>query len=254
MDPERYLPLLNQRVEVNVGDSRETHVYLTRVEDISADSIYVVCPISNGEVVPLRVGLPVTVTYVRREGLFSFDATILDRMSGQVPRLRLSRPHEIVRIQRRNHKRIDARFPVKYALPDDDSVESSLDKLCWGDAECVDISAGGIRVRLIDTTVGIKHGSYVWLTFDLPTEESRAFELMAQVIRIERRDRTIELDPETADASSGWRTIIREIVDPEGSYQIALRFVGISSGDEDSIMKFVFDRERELIERGVAGR
>lgn len=251
---ERYLPILDQKVELQVPELHETRVYLTKVEDISEDFITVICPISSGEVVPLRAGQRVTVTYVTGEGLFSFDTGILERFAGQVPRLKLARPDEIVRAQRRHHKRIEARFPVRYALIESDAIEMGPGTLDFKQAECVDISSGGMRVRLVDVVVGIRLGTYVQLRFSIPTEDRRDFDLMAQVVRIEDFGRAKAPALDAIDTESGPRNSVEEVADPKRNYRVAFRFVDISLSDQDSIMKFVFDRERELIERGVIGR
>ena len=45
-----------------------------------------------------------------------------------------------------------------------------------------------------------------------------------------------------------------EVADQRHSARLAVRFVDISQPAQDRIMRFVFERERELIERGVIER
>lgn len=251
MAVERYLPLPNQRVEIEVLEPDDAGLYLTRVEDVGARTITVVCPMREGEVVPLREGTDLTVTYTRERALFCFNTRVVERVPGEVPRLKLDAPDEILRVQRRDHLRMAARFPVKYAVADVDQIDRP--KVEWmEDAECVDISAGGIRIRPINIVPGTVVGSYVRLRFLLPGF-SEAFDLLGQVTRIERCSVSGGFDPVPADETPTPSSIIDEIIDPKGLYRIAIRFVGISLRVQDLITKFVFDRERELIERGLAG-
>mgnify|MGYP000863909900 FL=1 len=259
MDPKRYLPLIGQRVELRVRDlegdpDKSQEVYITKVEDISTGSITVASPIKDGEVVPLRAGVGLTVTYVRDQGLFAFDTAVVERLPGQVPQLKLDLPDEIVRVQRRNYKRVSARFPVNYSSAEADSLDGTRDSASFRCAECVDISAGGIRIRLIDVVAGIKLGAYVRLSFALPAEDKRSFDVVGQVMRIERLDSNSRLGSPSSEANLDRAPVIEEIKDPAGTYRLALRFVGISQREQDWIMKFVFDRERELIGRGLISR
>lgn len=251
MAVERYLPLPNQRVEIEVREPNHADLYLTRIEDVGARIITVVCPMRDGEVVPLREGIGLTVTYTRERALFCFDTRVVERVPGEVPRLRLDMPDEILRVQRRDHLRMAARFPVKYSV-----VEADLTGARGGewmqDAECVDISAGGMRIRPLHVVPGIAVGSYVRVRFLLPGT-SEGFDLLGQVMRIERCSVAGGFDSVAVDETPTPSSIIDEIIDPKGLYRIAIRFVGISLRTQDLITKFVFDRERELIERGVAG-
>lgn len=252
MAADRYLPHPNQRVEITASSEEFRSVYFARVEDVKEEAITVVCPMSEGEVVPLRTGMSITLTYVRDRALLTFDTLILDRTPGEVPRLRLALPEEIVRVQRRSHLRMSARFAVMYApVEADHDLKSEVQMYR---AESVDISAGGLRIRLIDVLVGIRCGSYVRVMFSLPRTEAR-LNLMSQVIRIEKSDPGAAApvpSSEAASAISG--SALEQIEDTRGKYRLALRFADISQATQDSIMRFVFDRERELIERGIVQR
>ena len=67
MVDSRYLPIPNQRVEI--AEIAATPVESPRVHHQSRRrkrrAITVVCPMSQGEIVPLRKGSKVTVTYIR---------------------------------------------------------------------------------------------------------------------------------------------------------------------------------------------
>lgn len=253
MVDSRYLPVPNQRVEI--AEIPETpdelpRVYITRVEDIGDESITVVCPMSRGEVVPIRKGMRVTVTYIRDRALLAFEADVISRGSGEVPRLWITLPTEVVRVQRRSYLRMAATLPIMYAPIGAD--QDAREVVPAYRAETVDISAGGLRIRLIDVAVGIRFGSYVRVEFSLPKVEA-PYDLIAQVMRIEQSDSIEGTFPSSEDVATRGNTV-DEVADQRYRYRLALRFVDISPVAQDCIMKFVFDRERELIERGVIER
>lgn len=253
MVDSRYLPVPNQRVEIVETTETPTESpegYITRVEDVGDESITVVCPMSRGEVVPLRKGLRVTVTYTRGRALLAFEADVIDRESGEVPRLWLTLPQEVVRVQRRSYLRMAASLPVMYAPVGAD--QDAHDVVPIYRAESVDISAGGLRIRLVDVAVGIRFGSYVRVQFTLPGVKA-SYDLIAQVMRIEQSDSTEGTFPSSEDVATRGNTV-DEVADERYRYRLALRFVDISQVAQDCIMRFVFERERELIERGVIER
>jgi c-di-GMP-binding flagellar brake protein YcgR len=226
-------------------------VYITRVEDVSGDAITVVCPMSQGEIVPLRKGSKVTVTYIRDRALLAFDADVIQRIRSEVPRLRLTPPREIVRVQRRSFLRMSAAFPVMYAPVG--TNQDANEVVPTYRAESVDISAGGLRIRPIDVAVGVRFGSYVRVEFSLPGEEDQHYDLIAQVMRIEQSESAEGAFPSTEDVATRGNTV-DEVADQRHRYRLAVRFVDISQPAQDRIMRFVFERERELIERGVIER
>jgi c-di-GMP-binding flagellar brake protein YcgR len=254
MVDSRYLPTPNQRIEITEATDASPgsrRVYFTRVEDVRDEVITVVCPMSEGEVVPLREGMQVTVTYIRHRALLSFDARVVARVWGDVPRLRLTRPTEVTRVQRRSYLRMAAAFPVLYAPLGSDQDADDVVPLYR--AESVDISAGGLRVRLIDTVVGIRFSSYVRVEFSLPGKDAR-FDLIAQVMRIEQSDRIAAATFPSSEDVITRGNAVDVITDQRYRYRLALRFANITQPEQDCIMKFVFDRERELIERGMVER
>ena len=137
---------------LNAGD----HIYglvngklsfSTIVSEILPDnSLYVERPSVRGKLLSCEPGDTVDVFFYREQGIYSFT-TSLERSFTQylVPMLHIRVTSGMVRRQRRRYNRLAKNLPVHIRLNvDEDNRVQSIDI----EAETLDISAGGSRIRL----------------------------------------------------------------------------------------------------------
>ncbi|MEA1961738.1 MAG: flagellar brake domain-containing protein [Bacillota bacterium] len=209
---------VNQRIEITVDEEDTVYKSMScRVEEITGQYIYISVPTLRGEILPLRVGLRVTVNFVQEGHSFVFNSRIVDRNMKPMPLLGLAKPYKIIEIQRRLWVRVGVNIPVEYDL------KGSTDKESYGGkGSSIDISGGGI---LIITTKPVDPGQILNLQIQLPNREP--VYCAAKVLRVFQEDVN------------------------KKKYKVVLEYHEISEGQRDQIMKFIFEKQREWIRKGL---
>ena len=137
---------------LNAGD----HVYClingklsfsTIVSEILPDgSLYAERPIVRGKLLPCESGDSVDVFFYRDQGIYTFSATLTRCfVQYQVPMMHFRVTSGMVHRQRRRYNRLAKNLPVSVRINvDENNQVHSIDV----QAETLDISAGGSRIRL----------------------------------------------------------------------------------------------------------
>ncbi|AZR73857.1 hypothetical protein BBF96_10940 [Anoxybacter fermentans] len=216
---------INTKIEIEVEDPNFEGKYFSRVMDINDKELHIMAPAVNGELIPFRLNTPIIVTYVGERALYSFKSIILRRFKEPIPGFALRLPAEVKRIQRREFVRLEINIPLYYRLIDE-SEKIPLESDSSGSRQYIktytlDISGGGVRFY--------------------------SDEIMEVNSNLE-----IKLGLKGIEEEVIFGKIVRNQEKEEGGYEVGVAFESISSSVQDRIIGWIFDKQRELIRKGLA--
>ena len=220
-----YEELLRENLIVQVRvEEMYRGTYPSRIEEVGATSLILAAPSVYGAPVPVRRGEMVEVTFVHLGGCYSFATRVLSRRRDPIPVIEVEKPREIKKIQRRNYVRVDVVLPMEYRLVllgENNSIVPLEEEFL--NASTVNISGGGIlfttaREEKVDDLLQIR----------LHLTAKHGLNLLGRVVRL-------------------------QTVEREGlvSHQVAVKFERIRETQRDVICRFVLEKERELIKKGL---
>lgn len=202
---------LDQRIEINVETGPYQGTYHSNIAQIEDSCIKIISPFNRGEIVPLRIGLPLTIYYTGSYAAYCFETEIISREKNNEPLLVINPPENIQRIQRRDYFRMDAKEKVKYRLLGTDNE--------YKETNTVDISGGGLAIAVDEE---IKEESLLELYLDLP--DLKTTKLKGKVMnRFSLTD----------------------------GQAVGLLFVDIDDSTRDKIIQWLFDYQRKLRRKGL---
>ena len=156
-------------------------------------------PFDHGELVPLREGSKVKLTFWDEVAAYSFEGRILRRIADPIPMFVLQLPDSVVKVQRRNYVRV----PACYSLAFQSVTREGLSDLHNG--TLLDLSGGGMRFV---TKTRVENNSLLYAILTLPkgelrtpvrvcradkTEESRHYTVSVEFHDITERERDLSL-------------------------------------------------------------
>ena len=208
----------NLLVSIVVKDSGNRGLYHSRIEEVGDSHLMLAAPIKQGALVALSEGANIEVQIASRDLNCSFSSKVLRRVRHPIPMLLVELPAKAIRLQRRAWVRVPTVMNLSYLLlTEDDSEPAPVE------AKTIDISGGGM---LFATREDIKPESFLVLKFSLfPGEE---MEMLGRVVRVSKQ--------------------IEERMRP---IRVAVEFQGVDNRERGQITRYVFERQRELIRRGV---
>ena len=211
-------PGLAATIEVNGPEE----AYPTRIEEVRSDYLVVGTPMQRREYVKLPSGQKLLLSVIRRNNPYFFETTIVGEewVEGQQHTL-LRRPADNAGVALREHVRVpvtisDGQF--WWEGPNGKFGPTTSGQL-------IDVSAGGMQVV---TKTGLPVGTRVLTRFTLSRQLGHLM-LDARVLRDFER---------TSDVGVT-------------SHRAQLQFLDLTDKDRDRLIKFVFQRERELRQKGV---
>ena len=126
-------------MELVVSEGEYVGRYKTRIEDIGDKILAIGAPFERGEVVSLREGTKVKLTYWDETAAYSFEGKVLRRIAVPVPTLVVELPNYVTKVQRRSFVRVPALYPVTFQSVTKEGL-SDLHQ-----ATMLDLSGGGMR-------------------------------------------------------------------------------------------------------------
>ncbi len=217
--------------------------FITRVEDITKENVVLGAPYDAEKkfYVYLRGGTKVRVSFPKRDAVYQFNSIVRDSSTGRLPLLFLSRPKELLRFQRREFVRLDDVIPVTYkvAIPEDMDVKYKLinpkelknidfekDEEEFLNGFTKNISGNGML--LIIKKDMAKIGNLLEISFQLPGRP-KEFHVIGEIVRIANEVK----------------------VDYPDEIGVGVKFVKINERDRTEIVKYIFDKQREMIKKGL---
>ena len=203
---------LNQLVEIEYALDPENTEYLpSRVEEKTEKYLYLAVPIRKNELVPFRIGTKVRVVFSTKDNTYAFNTIITGRQREPIPVLQVTKPEELIKIQRRSYFRLPVNLEVIFTVHHDIVEQKGM---------TLDISGGGV---LILTKANLAAGQILNLILNLPNREP--IYCKATVVRILQKARTAGEDN-----------------------KVAINFLDINEAKRDKIFNFIFDKQREWIQ------
>lgn len=209
------LELLNKKGE-KVGNNYISQLF----EQQESNCLVISAPIFEARLIfiPLQAQLRLTFTHYKY-GLLGFTALVARReFKGNVAVLIIQPEGELVKIQRRTHYRLDHMADILVRLSEEESKEGSETAI---KALTKNVSGSGI---CIVTEVDIPKKSEIYV------ELSLAGKIMITAKCIVIRNTQFE-------------------VKKARKYELGLHFIDISQKDRDSLIKYIFERQRVQLKK-----
>lgn len=203
-------------LELDVLEGVYKGKYRSQVEEMGEKILVIGAFYEQGEVVPLREGTKVKLTYWDELAAYSFEAVIMQRIAIPLPMFVLALPDSIARIQRRSYVRIPIAYPMTFRIVLEDGVSDKYEGVM------LDLSGGGVRFRF-KTQIFMEQDSLLEANIFLPDEILQA---SLRVIRVDESENNSE-------------------------YIVSGEFFNISERQRDQIVRFVFKIQRELRKKGL---
>ena len=136
---------INNILQVQDLDDPNSLSYHSRVEDIAADHMTIAWPTSNGVLVPVHVDRPLSLSFVREDAAYVFQAVVQEKKQDPVPllKVRILGPPE--RVQRRQYFRlkVPAGVLIQGVMNLPDNPETSLNL----STQVYNLSGSGLAIR-----------------------------------------------------------------------------------------------------------
>ncbi len=211
---------IGDKIEIYKKYSKEKELYPSQILDVLENNKFIISgPMKKHNLIFLHKDEIVTVvSLIENKGRYEFDAKVLNRYMGKLYRIKLEKISETRKIQLREFYRLEISIPViKRFIPKEEDTEGTIVEEC----RTKDISGGGLRIL---TNYLHNKGDIIECEFTLD-------------------DKTI-----LTKAKIIWQ----ELVDTfEYKYCMGVQFIDINERDRDTIIKFIFAKERELREKGL---
>ena len=205
--------IIGLAVELVVFEGEYVGKYRTRIEEVGERILAVGAPFDHGEVVPLREGTKVKLTFWDEAAAYSFEGKIMQRIAVPIPMFILELPDSVDKVQRRNFVRVPAFYPISFRSVTQEGL-SDLQK-----GSMLDISGGGMRFL---TKERLEGQSLLYVHITLPKGELKT---PVRVCRVETMD--------------------------DKHYRISVEFHDISERDRDQIIHCVFEIQRAMRKKGL---
>lgn len=193
----------------------EIEEYASKIVGIEDDGMFLLeTPIKQTQLVLLINGSVVNMIYMHENlGMYSVDLEVVEKIrdDNNIPLVRAKKVSDIRKIQRRNFFRL---------LTSMDIAVRKINGVVVENTKTVDISGGGIRLL---SKQDFEINDIVRLDFQL---ESKEFSVDAKVVKIDYTD-------------------VRE------TKEVSLQFIDILEKDRNEIIRFIFDKQREGIKKGM---
>ena len=189
--------------------------YASKIVGIEENDIFLLeTPIKQTQLVLLINGSVVNMIYMHENlGMYSVDLEVVEKIrdDNNIPLVRAKKVSDIRKIQRRNFFRL---------LTSMDIAVRKINGVVVENTKTVDISGGGIRLL---SKQDFEINDIVRLDFQL---ESKEFSVDAKVVKI-------------------------DYTDVRGTKEVSLQFIDILEKDRNEIIRFIFDKQREGIKKGM---
>lgn len=205
---------INRRIEIRVLDTGES--YWSRVEAIDNGALIVAAPMKHGTPVWAPRGTKVRVDIPHEGKRYSFRASVLKVAQGDLSTWTISYPEKLESINLRAFFRLDVSLEAMLRVSEEEAD--------WCKCLVTNLSGNGLLLS-VTREFPAEVGSEVVIRLALPDEE--LMELPGQVVRR------------------------LEVVNAPELVQLAVHFPEIKPLTQDQIMRYIFEQQRKLRQRGV---
>ena len=206
--------ILGLAVELDVSEGEYKGKYRTRIEEVGESILVVGAPFKQREVVPLREGTKVTLTFWDESAAYSFEGKILQRIAVPIPMLVLELPRSVAKVQRRNFVRVPALYPLSFRSVTKEGLSDTQQ------GTLLDLSGGGMRFL---TKNHLESNALIFVQLSLPKGDLQTPVRVRRAVKIEDSNR----------------------------YTVSVEFHDISERERDQIISCVFDIQRIMRKKGL---
>ncbi|MDD3839689.1 MAG: flagellar brake protein [Clostridia bacterium] len=207
-------PKIGEKIEILplTTLNKKQNSYFSRVEDVDEQQNYVITqPILSRKPLHLKIDQKLKLIYYSQRGQLYFFCRVIEIINKKgLVLYKLKSDSPVGRIQRRKFFRLDVNLKVEVFSEDKQFIKSAVAK---------DISGGGIRVV---SNQKFDQDSIVFC--DIKTEHLNGELIKGKVIRSNKID--------------------------DHYYETAFKFIDIDTTKRESIIKFIFEMQRKLLEKG----
>lgn len=203
-----------------IGLDKEIEKYRSKIIEKNDNYIVTDYPIniSNNKTAFLPIGTNVRISYTKKNAVYQFNSEIVTKIKSKIPALAIPIPEntKIIRIQRRAFVRIESSVDV--------AIHSLNESFLPFTSVTKDISGGGLSV-IVQNRDDIRIGDRVKVYMALPTLSGEYFYIIveAEIVFIKSHNNI---------------------------HSASLKFLNISKQDQQHIIQYCFDKERELRNKG----
>ncbi len=214
---------INQLMEIVIEGETFREYYPVRIENIDEHSIHMGMPMKHGGIVRLQIGQEIRCIFRDNNQYCGFTTTITGIIKKPIPMLITDKPKQLSSInQKRAYVRLEVSLPIEYRLLDSDDDLESIQELVYN-GQTLNISAGGM---LFSTDVRLESRQHIDIKLYIPHHEP--FCCQARVLRI--------FDKVDIRRKNIW---------------VAVQYEEISDAKRDRIFNYIFEKQRELIKKGL---
>lgn len=218
-----YPPLKEDaRISVRIKGHDGSPRFATKVEGVSKSGYWIYAPYTDDYRSMMRKDDEIEVAYHYQGAIYHYHSKVIGESGRRVKLLEISEPIFVRREQRRDFVRVPVLLDIEYALGCRDGRA-----LEWESAVAVDISGGGAQIFLADPPKWLERGQEVKAVLPIGPEGG-PFGVLAKIVRIEKSD-----------------------TPGQPGVSVGLRFIDITDKEQTEIVRFVFDRQRELIRKAT---
>jgi len=136
---DEYFPI-GQKLSITKLFTEDNENYPSYVKDIGEDAIFIDLPTKSGVRIPVHVEDVLEITVLTNACAFSGEAVVLSIEKEELNGLWINMPEMLEKIQRRDFKRWEIKFPLKICVMSENKVVEEIN------GESFDISGTGISI------------------------------------------------------------------------------------------------------------
>lgn len=220
---------IGTRFEIELLDSLGGKIgstYTSQLLDIKdGENLTIAAPIQESRLMLIPSGSSIRCIFLHHKlGLVSFTGTVASREKQEnIIVINIAVTSKLTRIQRRNHFRLDCMLDAKYRIIEEGSENNAADLGSVEFKKAYTKNISGCGACLV-TDEPIEKSSYIYSILIL--EDGTSIETKCMVVRCTKVG-DIELS----------------------KYLIGLSFVNISVKDQDILIRYIFDKQKQLLKR-----
>ena len=214
------------QIRVRLADADGFPRFATKIEGRVDSGYWIYAPYTDDYRSMIRAQDELEVSMMWKGAVYFFGATVIGERHDRVKLLLISDPEFIRREQRREFVRVPVVLDAQIACNPVMRGESTDE---WATVTAIDISGGGVGLFVWnkDVPVWLSAGQRIWIALPIGPDGSTA-RVIGQVVRLEK--------PEEG---------------PSDGLSVGVRFIEISERERRAIVRFVCDRQRELIRKSA---
>ncbi|PKM89938.1 MAG: hypothetical protein CVU87_03900 [Firmicutes bacterium HGW-Firmicutes-12] len=219
MNLAEYLKV-GQMVSIELADEQGLVIrHPSRIENITKDELFLASPSRNRTTITLPKGEEVKVWFWDIFTSYAFVSSVKSNIHMQIPVLVLQHPKNIIRVQKREHVRVQYTIDVQVKWVDNQG--ECIEKIC----KTRDISGGGLML-VLTRRANLKKGDTVSMKFEIDNKE------------VETDGRIVWNDFE---------------LDRDGIIRnsLGIKFISLIEADRRHVVQSVYQRQIELRRKGL---